>query len=683
MQEPRAAAGGGGRGCPPVPGPPLPRRSWRDFPTRSSPLPWAPCSAVFRRSPRRNGPSLAAPTPSATLQVGGLCPQPPGESGLNAVDTRLFPSGAPPPRVAGRYAVEAVLGAGGMGTVFRVHDDSTGATLALKRLLPTAGRTGAALFRREYHTLMLLKHPRIVEVYDYGLDEGDPYYTMELLDGTDLKALAPLGYRDACAHLRDVASSLALLAAHRLVHRDLSAANVPVTSDGRSERIDFGALSPFGVTDAVVGTAPYLSPEALRGLPLDQRTDLFALGALASFLLTRTHAFPARSSGELESAWLTRPGRPSVKVRRLMEAGAPLSPVPRALDDLVLSLLSLDPLARPQNAAEVIDRLTALGALESEPGPRAAEGYLLSAKLVGRAAEMTRAKVLLASAVEGSGAVLTIRHGPGAGGTRLLTEMALEARLAGATVLRVDGDVYRAPHAVMKALAQKLTSALPAEAKEAAPADLNDLGWVRPHATDRPSSRHSGSEAVSAPLAMRLRIQLALERWFLTVAEVRPLALFIDNVHQIDEVSAAFLASLAVVVTEHPIALIATLRAGDPVVSVAPIRRFAGAGETLDLSPLSAPETRALVESLFGDVPNTDRLPHWVHGPSGGKPLHLMELSQDLVSRGIARYVGGRWALPSELPSDLPSRLDEAQVRRLAGLGETTMKLASGRARDQ
>src|SRR5882724_2069753 len=181
---------------------------------------------------------------------------------MNAKQLETVSVGAPRVPIGGRYVVEAELGVGGMGVVWRVLDASTGRTVALKQLRPNAGRTERALFQREYHTLVLLKHPRIIEVYDYGIHEGAPYYTMELLDGADLHALSPLSYPEACRHLRDVASSLALLAAHRLVHRDLTARNVRVTSDGRSKLIDFGALSPFGVTHTVVGTPPYVPPEA-------------------------------------------------------------------------------------------------------------------------------------------------------------------------------------------------------------------------------------------------------------------------------------------------------------------------------------------------------------------------------------------------------------------------------------
>jgi eukaryotic-like serine/threonine-protein kinase len=142
-----------------------------------------------------------------------------------------------------------LIARGGMGEVFAALDQSTGTHIALKRLLTRdAERTTAALFMREYHALSELRHPCIIEVYDYGVDQQTPYYTMELLDGQDLRELSPVPFRDACRYLRDVASSLALLHARRLLHRDLSPRNVRRTSAGRCKLLDFGAMMPFGCT---------------------------------------------------------------------------------------------------------------------------------------------------------------------------------------------------------------------------------------------------------------------------------------------------------------------------------------------------------------------------------------------------------------------------------------------------
>ena len=104
-------------------------------------------------------------------------------------------SAAPGALVGGRYRILASLGRGGMGEVFRAHDEHVGRDVALKRFRLELDHAEDLLrFRREFHTLARLRHPRIVEAYDFGFDDGRPYYTMELLDGQDFGDLAPVSY---------------------------------------------------------------------------------------------------------------------------------------------------------------------------------------------------------------------------------------------------------------------------------------------------------------------------------------------------------------------------------------------------------------------------------------------------------------------------------------------------------
>jgi serine/threonine protein kinase len=212
---------------------------------------------------------------------------------------------------------------------------------------------------REYHSLTQLAHPHIVRVFEYGLDGEDPYYTMELLEGVDARAArqhGSLSVRQICSLLRDCASALGLVHSRRMVHRDVGPRNLWCATDGRGKLIDFGTLVAMGPQSRIAGTPPFVPPEALYLQPLDARCDLYALGALAYFLLTRHNAFPAHTLNELSECWQRKPKRPDL-----------LAPeVPRALSDLVMALLSLDPRGRPSSAAEVYERLSAIGELPVE-----------------------------------------------------------------------------------------------------------------------------------------------------------------------------------------------------------------------------------------------------------------------------------------------------------------------------
>jgi len=284
--------------------------------------------------------------------------------------------------VAGRYRVERLLGEGGMGAVYAVTDLTTKQLLALKRLSPTATASTAALFEREYHTLAGLRHPCIVEVYDYGGDPEGAFYTMELIEGHDLSKEAPMSWRSMCRDLRDAASILGLLHARRLLHRDLSPRNLLRSRSGRLKLIDFGALASFGINREIVGTPPFVAPEVLRAAPLDQRTDLFALGALAYWLVTGAHAFPARTLAELPSLWEHELALPSELLALLKSEE--LEPLPRELDALIASLLRIDPSERVANTAELIDQLNSIAELEPESNELAAQGYLDSKAMRGQ-----------------------------------------------------------------------------------------------------------------------------------------------------------------------------------------------------------------------------------------------------------------------------------------------------------
>ena len=205
----------------------------------------------------------------------------------------------------GKYQVEKVLGRGGMGTVYQARDPVIHRTVALKTMTPGLADTPElkARFLREAQAAGGLRHHNIVIVYDLGEDRGQPYIAMELIEGQDLEkiiqARTPLPVEWKIDVLRQVCEGLAY--AHRagIVHRDVKPANIRVTPEGEVKIMDFGIahLSSSTMTKGglVLGTVHYMAPEQVDGQPVDQRADIFSVGAIAYELLAYRRPFEADS----------------------------------------------------------------------------------------------------------------------------------------------------------------------------------------------------------------------------------------------------------------------------------------------------------------------------------------------------------------------------------------------------
>ncbi len=580
--------------------------------------------------------------------------------------------------VAGRYRIEEQIARGGMGVVYRAYDTANERPVALKRLRADEREARREhMFEHEYHTLLGLQHPRIIEVYDWGRDANGPFYTMELLDGRDLRELSPLPFVTACRYLRDVALSLALLHSRKLLHRDLSPGNVRVTSDDRAKLIDFGALAVFGAHANVVGTPPFIPPEALeRGTSLDHLADLFSLGALAYWTLTSAHAFPARTIDELPANWRDDPPPPSEVMAATGYAG---EPIPALLDELVLSLLSRNPLARPASAAEVIARLNTAAGLEPEQEPLAARSYLLGGSTVGRARERARLGEYLEAAMAGRGSMVLIEAESGMGSGRMLRELVIEAKLAQAVAVVVDAGRHPGPLGVAREIARELLLAAPVKAREAMEpyrAALADFmpGQV-PRASGPASSR--GTTRLADPREDRLRIQIALSDWITRLSSQIPLLVAVRSVQRADQSSLALLISLARKASDGRLLLALTRNPEQSSEVDRELERLRAEARRIDLAGLDRKEVRAFVESLFGRVQNLDRLAEWLYRLTAGNPRACLDLVHHLVDTGVIRFNEGVWAMPTELEDEeLPSDIEQAFSYRIDRMSEASRRLA-------
>jgi tetratricopeptide (TPR) repeat protein len=571
--------------------------------------------------------------------------------------------------IDGRYWIVRELGHGGMGSVYAVTDEGGDASLALKLLGGRHGDDGRVStrlrFRREFHTLASLRHPRIVAAEDYGESAHGPYYTMELLGGRDLRdRVADDGVLDvpsACRILRDVAAALAFLHARQLVHRDVAPRNIRSSADGRAKLIDFGILATAGSSGEVAGTVTFIAPENARQLPLDGRADLYSLGVLGYWLVTGVYPYSVNDVDQLETAWATAPAPPSMH-------GADIPP---AYDELIMALLCLDPLGRPRSAIEVIDRLGAIGGLAPGVDLDAPRGYLASATMVGRDHEMRRMTRLIERAKQNEGASAVIEAPSGAGKSRLLREVRLQAQLRGFTVVAADGEsAGRGPYGLLRQLVDGLLDSM----REVALSQLGEraglLSTVIPELA--PDQTESQVRALGDPAEQRMRIQSDLGDWLSELADRRPLALLIDDVQRCDEASAAVLAALARRASSRRLFLGFGLRQGEAIRAPLPVASLRGSSHSVALHGLTLEEIEAFVRSSFGPVRHTGRLAQWLHETTDGSPLHCTELLRRLVDDQVVRFAEGMWIIPSEIADrEAPAELAGAMEARIDGLTDT------------
>lgn len=272
-------------------------------------------------------------------------------------------------QLLGRYRVVAKIGAGGMGVVYAAHDEHLDRDVALKVLPLGALQDDPARkrLRAEAQTISKLNHPNIATLHDFASHEGTDFLVMELVPGVTLnqKLLAgALPQKDVLRLGTQLAQGLVAAHAAHVIHRDLKPGNLMVTADGRLKILDFGlakSVDPIaGGADTVSvvggrwveGTLPYMAPEQVRDGNLDERTDVYAAGAVLYEMATGHRPFPQTGPALVEQILHTEPPAPR-------SLNAQISP---GLEAVILKTLDKDPERRYQSAKELLvdlERLTA------------------------------------------------------------------------------------------------------------------------------------------------------------------------------------------------------------------------------------------------------------------------------------------------------------------------------------
>lgn len=283
----------------------------------------------------------------------------------------------------GPYEIQNSLGAGGMGEVYRAQDARLGRTVAIK-VLPTSfssDRDRLQRFVQEARSAAGLNHPNILSIFDIGEEQGSPYIVSELLEGETLRdklRAGPVPIRKAAEYSLQIARGLAAAHDKGIIHRDLKPENLFLTNDGHVKILDFGLAKltrpedESGAADAatvqvvtepglVMGTFGYMSPEQVRGKPADQRSDIFALGAILYELVSGKRAFHGETPADTMSAILKEdPPQLSETARH----------VPPGLERIVHHCLEKNPSQRFQSARDLAFDLELLTEVSATPSAR-------------------------------------------------------------------------------------------------------------------------------------------------------------------------------------------------------------------------------------------------------------------------------------------------------------------------
>ena len=274
-------------------------------------------------------------------------------------------------QLVGHYRVLEKIGAGGMGEVFRARDERLGREVALKLIRPASSDNPDHLrrFEQEARAAAALNHPNILAIYDVGFEGTVPYIVSELLEGRNLRhrlCEGAIPVREAADYALQIAQGLTAAHDRLIVHRDLKPENLFLTNDGRVKILDFGvaklqapaednraieSLTTVTKQGSMIGTVAYMSPEQLRGKPVDHRSDIFSYGAILYEIMSGSRAF----RGETEVDTMTA-------VLREEPAGAHLedATIPPGYQDIIRHCLEKEPENRFQSAKDLVFALQTL-----------------------------------------------------------------------------------------------------------------------------------------------------------------------------------------------------------------------------------------------------------------------------------------------------------------------------------
>ncbi len=587
------------------------------------------------------------------------------------------PPAAPLTIAAGRYRMRRLLGEGVRKRVYLARDTRLARDVAVAFIrTEDLDEAAANRIQLEARTVArLAEHPRIVPVYDSGEEDGVPFVVSQYMGGGTLagRLLRATDHRlalsEALRFADQILQALEHAHAHGVVHRDVKPENVWLTEDGFAKLGDFGLARTIGRIETAaegltVGTALYMPPEQALGRGVDQRSDLYSLGATLYELVTGHSPFAGESVAEVIAKHVNEAPAPPSKLNPAM---------PLSLDAVLLKLLAKLPESRFESAADVRSALR--GIREDEVAGRPAEPEPIPSRtatlFVGREQETTKLRGGLEEVLAGHGRLFLVVGEPGIGKTRMAELLSGYAAQRGFVVL--SGRSFEGAGApafwpwvqILRGYAESADRArLETELGAGAPYVAQIVPELREVLPDLPAAREGEADGA------RFRLFDAVSTFLKRASVARPLFLFLDDLHWADTASLLLLQFLARELGGSRIFIVATYRNvdvqhGHPLAEVLPTLRRERAFERVLLRGLPEDDVRALVRALAG-ADASEPLVRAIYRETEGNPFFIEETLRHLAEE---RVVG------SFDDIGLPEGVREVISRRLARLSDDCRKI--------